>query len=82
MKRVWGRHVIGAAGLVGLGVATVSACAHDNSTIFIRNVLAQQVVSNGQQCLYTSDPTQAYITSGVLDVDFHGAYLAEFLIGN
>lgn len=81
MKRVWG-HVIAGAALAGLGVATISACAHDNSTLFIRDVLAQQLVTNGQQCLYTADPTQPYITNGVLDIDFLDAYTATFLVGN
>ncbi len=81
MKLVWG-HVVAAAALVGGGVAAVSACAHDNSTLFIRNVLAPQLVTNGQQCLFTSDPTQPYISSGTLDIDFKDTYDAEYLVGN
>lgn len=81
MKRVWG-HVL-AAGAMLAGVAvTVSACVHDDSTLFIRDVLQQQLVTNGQQCTYTSDPTQNYITSGILDIDFLDTYNAEFLVGN
>jgi hypothetical protein len=81
MKRVWG-HVLAAVTLLGGGGLTVSACVHDNSTLFIRNVLAPQLVTNGQQCIFTADPTQPFITSGTLDVDFRASYEAEFLVGN
>jgi hypothetical protein len=78
MKPVWG-HVLAATALLG---ATASACAHDDSTLFIRDVLQQQLVTNGQQCLYTNDPTQTFISSGVLDLDFRDTYDAVYLVGN
>jgi hypothetical protein len=81
MKRVWG-HILAGLTLLGGGGATVSACVHDNSTLYVRNVLAQQLVSNGQQCIYTPDPTQTFISSGVLDVDFRSQYDAVYLVGN
>jgi hypothetical protein len=81
MNRVW-RHVLAAAVLLGGGGVAVSACVHDDSTLFIRNVLEQQLVSNGQQCLYTSDPTQTFISSGILDIDFRDTYDAVYLVGN
>jgi hypothetical protein len=81
MKRVWG-HILAGLTLLGGGSATVSACVHDNSTLYIRNVLAPQLVSNGQQCIYTPDPTQTFISSGVLDVDFRSQYDAVYLVGN
>jgi hypothetical protein len=81
MKRVWG-HVLAGLALLGGGGATVAACVHDNSTLFIRQVLQQQLVSNAQQCLYTSDPTQPFIPAGHLDVDFRKQYDAVYLIGN
>jgi hypothetical protein len=81
MKRVWG-HILAASMLLGGGVTAVAACAHDDSTLFIRDVLAQQLVSNGQQCLYTTDPTQTFIPSGILDLDFKDTYDAWYLVGN
>jgi len=81
MKRLWG-HVM-AGGLLVAGTAVIStACVNDNSTVFIFDVLEQQLVSPGSQCLYTSDPTQPYISAGVLDVGFRHTYSAEFLVGN
>jgi hypothetical protein len=72
-----------AGGLVLIGGAAVStACVKDDSTVFIFDVLEQQLVSSGSQCLYTSDPTQAYISGGYLDVGFRTSYSAEFLVGN
>jgi hypothetical protein len=67
--------------LVG-GDILVSACVHDDSTLFIRNAIAPPTVSAGQACLYTSDPTQPFESSGVLDVALRPAYDAVFLVGN
>jgi hypothetical protein len=82
MNRVWRYIVSGAAILAGSGAA-VSACSHDDSTLFVRNVLAPQLVTNGQTCLFTTDPTQTYLPTGILDVAFPtGGYFAWFLVGN
>jgi hypothetical protein len=81
MKRVWG-HVLAAAALLAGAGAVESACVHDNSTLYIQNVLAQQLVTNGQQCLFTPDPTQPFVSGGTLDVGFRNSYEAEFLVGN
>jgi hypothetical protein len=67
--------------LVG-GDMLVSSCVHDDSTVFIRDVLAPATVSAGQACTYTADPTQPTITAGVLDVALSSAYQAVFLVGN
>jgi hypothetical protein len=72
-----------AGGLLLAGTAAIStACVNDNSTVFIFDVLAQQLVSPGSQCLFTTDPTQPYVSAGVLDVGLRTAYFAEFLVGN
>jgi hypothetical protein len=72
-----------AGGLLLAGTAAIStACVSDNSTVFIFDVLQQQLVSPGSQCLFTTDPTQPYIPAGTLDVGFRDVYVAEFLVGN
>ena len=81
MKRVWG-HVLAAAGLLAGGGAAESACVHDNSTLYIQNALAQQLVTNGQQCVYTPDPTQTFSWKGTLDLGLKAQYEAVFLVGN
>jgi hypothetical protein len=69
------------------GDILVSACVHDDSTLFIRDVIHPPTVSGGQACLYTSDPTQPFIPSGTLDVALAPialvpGYYAWFLVGN
>jgi hypothetical protein len=81
MKRVRGRVFVGLM-VVGFGGVVAPACAHDDTTIFVRDVLAAAPVAAGQQCVFTSDPSQQFITSGVLDIDFLDTYEAEFLVGN
>jgi hypothetical protein len=81
MKRVWG-HVLAGLTLLAGGGAVVSACAHDDSTLFVRNVLAPQLVANGNACVYTDQPTQTFIASGVLDIALRGSYDPAYLVGN
>jgi hypothetical protein len=82
MKQVW-RHVVTALSLAAGVAAAFSACVHDDSTIFIQSVLAPQTSSQpGTLCTYTSDPTQAFLSSGVLDLALKAEYDGEFLLGN
>jgi hypothetical protein len=82
MKRVWG-HVVAAVSVLAGVAAGFSACVHDDSTIFVRSVLAPQTSSQvGTQCVYTNDPAQPFLSSGVLDLALKGEYDAEFLLGN
>jgi hypothetical protein len=84
MKRVWGHGLTGLVLLVG--VAGVSAggpaCVHDDSTIFVSDVLAPQYVTAGMACVFTADPTQPVLASGALDVQLASSYSAVFLVGN
>jgi hypothetical protein len=81
MKRVWG-HLLAGVSLVVGGGAVIAACKHDDSTLFVQGVLAAQPVSAGAQCIFTSDPTQPFISSGVLDIAFRNEYDPTFLVGN
>jgi hypothetical protein len=67
---------------VSAGGVAVSACAHDDSTIFVRQVLAPQSVAAGQQCIFTPDPTQPFLSSGTLDFLLRPEYDAMFLVAN
>jgi hypothetical protein len=84
MKRVWEHVLTGAVMLSGLAVvgSVVSACVHNDSTIFVSHVVAPQLVTPGQTCLYQPDPTAPFISSGLLDADLSATYSAVFLIGN
>jgi hypothetical protein len=81
MKRVL-RHVLAGLGLLAGGGALSMACAHNDSTIFVRDVLAPQLVTAGTACLFTPDPTQTFISSGTFDTSLRGDYEAAFLVGN
>jgi len=81
MKRVWG-HVLTGLVLVAAASAAVPACVHDDSTIFVSDVLAPQYVTAGMACSFTADPTQPIIASGTLDVGLALNYTAVFLVGN
>jgi hypothetical protein len=58
------------------------ADAHAESALFVQDVLAAQAVAAGAQCTFTSDPTQPYISSGVLDVALRQEYDPTYLLGN
>ncbi len=77
--RLWG-HVCSALVVVGGAGILSSACAHDDSTIFVYDVLAGTASTTG--CSFTPDPTQAFLSSGVLDAALRGAYDATFLLAN
>lgn len=84
MKRVWGNGMTGLLLLAGAAAASAAgpACVHDNSTIFVSNVLAPQYVTAGMVCQFTPDPTQPVLSEGMLDVAVGLQYTAEFLVGN
>jgi hypothetical protein len=81
MKRVLGHCLAGLTLLCG-GVAVMSACAHDDSSLFVQNALYPTPVSVGQSCVYTADPNQTFLPSGELDLAFASEYSAWFLIGD
>ena len=78
MKGFWGR----ACALVIAGGAWVSlsACAHDDSTLFVLDVVKGSV--SGNTCTFSPDPTQTFWSSGLLDAALRGAYDATYLVGN
>lgn len=82
MKPVWG-HVLVGLSLAAGGASAFSACVHNDSTIFVHDVLAPQTASSSTMvCTYTADPTQPTISSGVVDISLRATYDAMFLVGN
>jgi hypothetical protein len=81
MKRFW---VHGVTGLTAIGVIAVlaSACAHNDSSLFLRGVLAPPQSATTTGCTFTTDPTQAEEFSGYLDIAVRSDYQAVFLAGN
>lgn len=82
MKPAWGNVLTGASLLAVTGVAGITACVHDDSTIFVSQVLAPPLVTAGMACTFTADPTQPSISSGVLDAALTQTYSPMFLVGN
>lgn len=64
--------------VVGVAGVVMSACADNESSIFIRGVL----VPEGNDCGYTADPGSAQRLLGVMDLAFTREYWAGLLIGN
>jgi hypothetical protein len=81
MKLVWSHVVAGVSLLAGAGITT-AACVHDDSTLFVKDVLLPPLVTQGQACVFSNDPTQTSMPSGVLDVDLRNSYFAWYLVGN
>jgi hypothetical protein len=75
-------HAFNALTLIGVTASAFAACAHDDSSIFIRGVLAPPTDATDGVCEYTPDPTQPEISSGALDLVFAQAYYGNFLLGN
>jgi len=84
MERVWGHVLTGLTLVAGIGAAggLVPACVHDNSTIFVSDVLAPSFVTAGMACVFTADPTQPVLGAGRLDVGLRAEYTAILLVGN
>jgi hypothetical protein len=84
MNRFW-RNVRIAAALGIAGVASLPACAHDDSTIYVHGVLAPPATGamNGQACpAFTPAPDQPFLAIGTVDVGLTNVYEAPVLIGN
>lgn len=80
MKRVFQRLV--ASTCVG-GLLVLASCSHDDSTLFVRQVMAPPGTSaGGAGCSYKADPAQPFLTSGVVDVAFLASYRPDVLVGN
>jgi hypothetical protein len=81
MKRLW-KNVGISAFVVGFASVVGSACAHNDASIFIRQVLVP-AVPTGTTCTYTADVTQASESTGIVDVSFPlSSYTPEVLVGN
>ena len=84
MERVWGHVLSGLTLVAGIGAAAglVPACVHDNSTIFVSDVLFPPMVTAGMACTFTAEPTQPVLAQGKLDVGLSTTYRAVVLVGN
>ncbi len=82
MKRFLG-HLSVAGLVVGTGAVLLPACAHDDSSIFVRQVLAPPAFSPTLGCVYpTPSNTSTSLFTGHFDVGLSSAYSPVVLIAN
>jgi hypothetical protein len=81
MNGFWGHLLTASAAALGATII-LSACVHDDSSVFIFDALAPPTSSTGGMCIYTSDPTQPSLSYGTLDASLSNTYVAELLVGN
>jgi hypothetical protein len=84
-NRFWVHVMVGLSAVAGAAILS-SACAHDDSSFFLQGVLAPPEGSSTGGCMFTADPTQAQLFTGVLDVEavksFSDSYQGVFLAGD
>jgi hypothetical protein len=82
MKRIW-MNVGVTVGTTLIAGAIVASCAHNDASIFVRQVFLPSIPSNGE-CSYTADVSQASESTGMADVSFANlsTYTPEVLVGN
>lgn len=81
MNRNWGRALVLMAGAL-CASAVAPACASNDQSVFIRQVMAPPQNRTGGACTYTADPQQAALFEGSLDVGVRDNYIAVLLFGN
>ncbi len=80
MKRLWNRVL---ASTCVAGTLFVASCAHNDSSLFVRQVMAPTGgATGGGGCSYKSDPTQPFLSSGTIDVAFLASYRPIVLVGS
>lgn len=80
MKRILGQTLFVLAAGFG-AVALTPACAENDSSIFIRHVMAPPQNRQSGECIYTPDENQAALLEGHLDVALRDNYSAVLLVG-
>jgi len=76
-------HVVSAAVLCLAGTALMPACATNDQTIFIQQVMAPSVTRTATgTCTYIADPTQPAALENILDVGIRDDYVGVLLVGN
>lgn len=81
MNRVLGRCLAGLVVTTG-ALSLNSACAHDDSSFFVQDVIFPQPQGAGTQCTFTANPSQNFMSRGIVDAAFRREYYAEFLLAN
>ena len=81
MKSVLGHCLTGLA-VIAVGVGVTSACVHNDSSLFVQDVIFPTPVSAGQTCTFSANANQTFLPRGVLDVAFRQEYAPWYLVAN
>ena len=73
-NRWWSAAAVAAIALV--------ACARNEQSMFIRQVVAPPIAAGTSGCTYTAEASQSQLSSGVVDYGLRDTYRAVFLVGN
>jgi hypothetical protein len=80
MKRLLGQVLLVSTCGV-LATALTPACADNDQSIYVRQVMAPPLNRQNGQCSYTPDPTQPFWPRGQLDVGIRATYDPVLLVG-
>lgn len=81
MKRLLG-HALVVVGISAIAMAFTPACAENDQTIYVRQVLAPPQNRQNGTCIYLPDPTQPFLAEGTLDLAVRNTYAATVLVGS
>jgi hypothetical protein len=79
MKGFW-RRLVSTLVFACCAWITVLGCAHDDSTLFVYNVVAGSI--SGTSCTFSPNPSGQFFPKGILDVGLVDSYEATFLLAN
>lgn len=81
MDRFWMRTLVGCLSASAIGVLS-SACAHNDSTLFIQEVMAPPATKQGGACTYLPSATAPFLSEGTFDIGIASTYSAVLQLGN
>jgi hypothetical protein len=82
MKRFWG-HIRAASVVACVGGLVLSSCAHDDSSLYVVQIVAPPRPDPVQGCLYAAPSAQVPgLFGGVLDVGLSSTYSPVVMLGN
>jgi hypothetical protein len=81
MDRFWMRTVVGCLAASAIGVLS-SACAHNDSTLYIQGVLLPPATKTGGVCTYSASPTGPFQFGGLYDIGLASDFQVVMQLGN
>lgn len=73
MKRVLGHCLLG-VGVIGVTVVAVPGCQHNDSSLFIQDVIYPTPTTGSTGCTFSADPTGTFLSQGFMDISLTSTY--------